>query len=71
MDKVFYNFKDVADELGYKLKMPKSPKEKIWKCSYCGGEMKKIEGTNIVKCTGTVKDDNGNDAPCRKFILLK
>lgn len=45
---VFNSFKDLAMAMG--IKMPKEKAEKPRKCSYCGQNMHRIEGTNVWAC---------------------
>jgi len=68
MSQTYKSFADLAVAMGYKAKPKKAKEDKPIICNVCGAEMKKVPGTNIITCTGTVKKD-GNESPCKRFIL--
>ena len=61
---------DLGKAWGLKEKKQQPKEIKVRKCFRCGGEMRYIEGTNVIVCTGTKKDKDGIEKPCMNRILL-
>lgn len=58
------SLKDLAGAFGISVKptKPMAPR----KCFKCGGEMSRIEDTNVIICNGTRKDGK----PCLNRVLI-
>lgn len=69
MKQTFTSFTKAFEALGYKVKPAKEKAAKGIKCNKCGGLMVHISGTNIIQCTGTITDKEGNEKPCSHFIF--
>jgi len=69
----FKSFADVQKALGFKskIKNEKPKEEKVIKCRICGAPMKRVPGTNIVACSGEIKNKEGGTEPCKNFILVE
>lgn len=62
----FNSFKAISKFFG--VKTPKARKEKPMKCSFCGGEMHRVEGTNVWACGNPyIVDTELNGQPIQVF----
>ena len=66
MAKCFNSFREISRFFG--VKPARAKKEKPRKCSYCGGEMHRIEGTNVWACGNPfIVDAELNGQPVQVF----
>lgn len=65
----FDSFAALGAAMGFKEPQRKTPKAK--KCSICGGTFRQVEGTNVLLCTGTVKNKDGVSEPCKKRLFVR
>ena len=70
MSQTFKSFTELGNAVGVKPSQKKAKTEKTIKCKVCGSDMHRIPGTNVIACTGKVKNKEGTEKPCKNFILV-
>ena len=68
MDKRYHSFREIGRFFGVKPAKNKNKSEKPLKCSYCGGEMHRIQGTNVWACGNPfIVDEELDGKPIQVF----
>lgn len=69
MSQTFNSFSALAKAMGITVKPNKAKNAREIKCKICGSPMQRVEGSNVILCTGMVKNKEGKEQPCKNFIL--